>query len=116
MLTVVTLISFVIYIRTNGDVIKENIGSKVSSKNRRIVNPPPTNYDSSCRKYFGISETPLSDCYSNHTRNFRHKEHVNTTGLSKYTWKLKDECEPSLITWNIMSVVNCRPRGGACRS
>ena len=35
--------------------------------------------------------------------------------LSKYIWKLKDEGETPSITWNIMSVVNCRPRGGVCR-
>ena len=31
-----------------------------------------------------------------------------------YIWKLKDEGETPSITWNIMSVVNCRPRG-VCR-
>ena len=45
------------------------------------------------KKYFGISETPFKDRYNNHTRDFRHKEYVNSTELSKYIWKLKDEGE-----------------------
>ena len=67
------------------------------------------------KKYFRISETPFKDCYNNHTRDFRHKEYVNSTELSKYIWKLKDEGETSSITWNIMSVVNYHPRGGLYR-
>ena len=122
-----------------------NISSKISSNNQRIINPPPTHYSCNCRnrsnclpdnkcltprfvyraivsaihkpdkKYFGISETPFKDRYNNHTRDFRHKEYVNSTELSKYIWKLKDEGETPSITWNIMSVVNCRPRGGVWR-
>ena len=59
--------------------------------------------------YFGISETSFN------TSDFRHKEYINSTELSKYIWKLKDKPETLLITWNIMSVVNCRPRRGVCR-
>ena len=43
-----------------------------------------------------------------------HKEYVNRTELSKYIWKLKDGGETPSVTWNIMSFVNCRPRGGVC--
>ena len=59
------------------------------------------------KKYFGISETPFKDRYNNHTRDFRHKEYVNSTELSKYIWKLKDEGETPSITWNIMPVPRC---------
>ena len=95
-----------------------NISSKISSNNRRIINPPPTNYGCNCRnrstcpldnkcltpsivyranvsalnrpdkKYFRISETPFKDHYNNHMRDFRHKECVNSMELSKYIWKL----------------------------
>ena len=63
----------------------------------------------------GIFETPFKDRYNNLTRDFRHKEYVNSTELSKYMWKLKDEGETPSITWNIRSFVNCRPIGGVCR-
>ena len=122
-----------------------NISSKISSNNRRIINPPPTNYGCNCRNrsncpldnkcltpsivyraivsainkpdknYFGISETSFKDRYNSHARDLRHKEHVNRRELSKYIWKLKDEGKTSSITWNIMSVVSCRPGGGVCR-
>ena len=116
-----------------------NISSKTSSNNRRIINPPSNNYVCNCRnrsscpldnkcltpstvyraivltihkpdkKYFGISETPFKDRYNNYTKDFRHKEYVNSTELSKYILKLKDEGETPSITWNIMSVVNFVP-------
>ena len=63
----------------------------------------------------GISETSFKDRYNNHTRDFRHKEYVNSMELSKYIWKLKDKGKTPSITWNIMSAANCRPRGGVCR-
>ena len=34
---------------------------------------------------------------------------TENTELSKYIWKLKDESEIPLITWNIKSVVNHCP-------
>ena len=43
------------------------------------------------KKYFGIAETSFKDHFRNHTRGFRHKKYVNSTKLSKYMWKLKDE-------------------------
>ena len=91
-----------------------DISSNISYNNRRVVNPPPTNYDCNCRnrsncplgnkylrpsivysaivsainkpdkKNFGISETPFKDRYNNHMRDFRHKEYVISTELSKY--------------------------------
>ena len=119
-----------------------NIVSKISFSNRRIINLPPSNLGSNCRnkaycpldnkcltpsilykaivsvtnkpdkKYFGISETPFRDRYRNHTRDFRHKEYVNNTGLSKYICKLKDEGKAPSITWNILSTLNCRSTKG----
>ena len=95
---------------------------------KELLLPPPSNYGCNCRnrsncpldnkcltpsivyraivsaihkpdkKYFGISETPFKDRYNNHTRDFRHKEYVNSTELSKYIWKLKDEGETPSIT------------------
>ena len=92
----------------------KNISSNISSNNRRIFNPPPTNYGCNCRnrsnyplgnkcltpsmvysaivsainkpdkKYFEISKTPFKDRYNNHMRDFRHKEYVISTELSKY--------------------------------
>ena len=41
------------------------------------------------KQYFGIAETSFKDRCRNHSRVFRHKKYVNSTELSKYTWKLK---------------------------
>ena len=63
-------------------------------------------------KYFGISETSFKDRFRNHTRDFCHKKYVNSTELSKYMWKLKDEKITANLKWNIMSIIHGPPRGG----
>ena len=97
------------------------MGSVITSHNRRIIQPTSGNHGCNCRnraecpldnkcltvnivykavvsapskpdkKYFGIAETSFKDHFRNHTRGFRHKKYVNSTKLSKYMWKLKDE-------------------------
>ena len=67
------------------------------------------------KKYFGISETPFKDRHRNHTRDFTHTEYVNRAQLFEYIWKLKYEDETPSVTWNIMSVDSCCPRGSVCR-
>ena len=49
------------------------------------------------KKYFGIPDNTFEDCFRNHTINFCYKRYVNSTEVSKYIWKLKDE----KITFNI---------------
>ena len=67
-------------------------------------------------KYFAIPETSFKDCLRNHTRDFCHKNYVNSTELSKYMWKLGDEKITANITkWNIMSIVHGTPKGGVCK-
>ena len=67
------------------------------------------------KKYFGIAGTSFKDRFRNHTRDFRHKKYVNSTELSKYMWKLKDEKITATIKWNIMSIVHGTPKGGVCK-
>ena len=65
-------------------------------------------------KYFGIAETTFKDCFRNHTRDFHHKKYVNSTELSKYMRKLKDEKVTPNIIWNIVSIINGTPKVGIC--
>ena len=97
------------------------MGSVIASHNRRIIQPTSNSQGFNCRnraeclldhkcltanivykavvsapskpdkKYFGIEEISSKDCFRNHTGDFRHKNYVNSTELSKYMWKLKDE-------------------------
>ena len=97
------------------------MGSVIASHNRRIIQPTSNNHECNCintaecpldnkwltanivykavvsapskpdKKYFGIEEISSKDCFRNHTGDFRHKNYVNSTELSKYMWKLKDE-------------------------
>ena len=98
-----------------------NIGSNIAFYNWRIIQTTSDNHGCNCRnraecpldnkclttnivfkavvlasskpdkKNFGIAETSFKVCFRNHTREFRHKKYVNSSELSKYMWKLKDE-------------------------
>ena len=67
------------------------------------------------KKYFDIAETSFKDRFRSHTRDFRLKKYVNSTELSKYMWKLKDEKITANIKWNIMSTVHGTPKGGVSK-
>ena len=112
------------------------MGPVIASHNRRIILPTSNNHGCYCRnraecaldnkfltanivykavvsahskpdkKYFNILETSFKDRFRNHTRNFRHEKYVNSTELSKYMWKLKDEKIAANIKQNIMSIVH----------
>ena len=122
-----------------------NIGSVIASHNQRIIQPTSNNHGCNCRnraecpldnkclkaniaykavisapsnqdkKYFGITETSVKDHFRNHTRDFRHKKYVNSTELSKYLWKLRDEKIMPSVKWNIMSIVNGTLKGGVLK-
>ena len=121
------------------------MGSLISSHNQRIIQPTSDNHGCNCRnraecpldgkcltanivykavasalskpdkKYFGITDTSFKDRFRNHARDFHHKKYVNTTELSKYMWKLKEEKITANIKWNIMSIVHGTPKGGVCK-
>ena len=64
---------------------------------------------------FGIGETSFKYPFRNHTRDFYHKNYLNTSEVSKYMWKLKFEKLPANIKWNTMSIVHGTPKGGVCK-
>ena len=92
------------------------MGSVIASHNPKINQPTSNNHGCSCRKrveypldnkyltanivsvrskpdkkYFGIAETSYKDQFRNRTRDSHQKKYVNSTKLSKYMWKLKNE-------------------------
>ena len=68
------------------------------------------------KKYFGIAETSFKDRFRNHTRDFRHKKYVNSTELSKYMWKLKEEKITAIIKQNTMSIIHGTGKGDVCKT
>ena len=50
-----------------------------------------TDTDSTGKSYIGLTEGPFKQRYNNHTLSFRDRKRENSTELSKYVWKLKDE-------------------------
>ena len=119
--------------------------SVIASHNRRITPPTCNNHGCNCRnrderpldnkrltanilykavvsapskpdkKYFVIVETSFKDRFRNHKRHFRHKKYINSTELSKYIGKLKDEKTTGSIKWIIMSIVHGTPKGDVCK-
>ena len=120
-------------------------GSVIASHNRRIIQPTSNNHgcnrknraerplDNKCltanivyktvvsalskpeKKYFDIAETSFKNRFRNHTRDFCQKNYVNSTELSKYMWKLKDEKITASIKQKIMSTDHGTPKGGFCK-
>lgn len=78
----------------NNKYLKKNIAYKA-------VVPPASKPD---EKYFGIAETE-----------FPLKSYANSTELSKYIWKWKDEKIMLYIRWNIMPIVHGFPKDGVCK-
>ena len=106
-----------------------NTGSAISSHNKRVIQPTSNKRGCNCSnkakyqldvKYLTASivykavlsepsksdnklrETMFKVSFRKHARDFCHKKHVNSTELSKYMWKLKDEKNATLKS----SVVN----------
>ena len=62
-----------------------------------------TDTDSTGKSYIGLTEGPFKQRYNNHTLSFRDRKRENSTELSKYVWKLKDEHTSYKIHWSILA-------------
>ena len=62
-----------------------------------------TDTDSTGKSYIGLTEGPFKQRYNNHTLSFRDRKRENSTELSKYVWKLKDEHTSYKIHWTILA-------------
>ena len=48
----------------------------------------------------GAAQTPFTERFQNHSRDFNHKEYINSAELSKYIWSLKDAGTSYTINWS----------------
>ena len=62
-----------------------------------------TDTDPTGKSYIGLTEGPFKQRYNNHTLSFRDRKRENSTELSKYVWKLKDEHTSYKIHWTILA-------------
>ena len=51
--------------------------------------------------YIGLASNTFKERYLNHTSSFRNQRYKESTALSKYIWKLKDQNKPYEIKWFI---------------
>jgi len=56
--------------------------------------------------YIGLTENTFKIRFNNHMASFRKAEKRNTTALSEYIWKLKDDDITYALTWKIVSRAN----------
>ena len=108
-----------------------NIGSIISSHNKKVLSPPQdippcvcTRYaclvNGECERksiiyqctvneigsqtsetYVGLSENSFKDRITKHRKSFRDR-HYHRNSLSRYIWKLKDEKKQFEIAWTIL--------------
>ena len=56
--------------------------------------------------YIGTSGNSFKERYTGHKTTFKHAKKKNTTELSKYYWKLKDQGKSPNIKWSIVKKIN----------
>ena len=88
------------------------LNSSLIYKAEVSANLPPNNNLSSQgiakkAEYIGLASNTFKERYSNHQMSFRHERHQNSTGLSKYVWKLKRNNIPFSIQWS--KITNAAP-------
>ena len=54
------------------------------------------------KKYLDAAETLFKERYSNHTRDFKHKNYMECTELSEYTRSLKNQGMTPIVKWRIV--------------
>ena len=62
-----------------------------------------TNNGAKIETYIGLTENKFKLRYYNHKASFNHREKENSTELSKYIWKLKDQNISYNIKWKIIT-------------
>ena len=66
--------------------------------------------------YVGLTENTFKDRWTKHKSSFKTRNPKNASGLSKYIWKLDDECVDYSIEWKIISRAKpFDPGTGVCR-
>ena len=54
------------------------------------------------KKYIGLTEGTFKQRFSQHKATFKHRKYTNSTELSKYIWKLRDNNQDFNIKWTII--------------
>ena len=55
------------------------------------------------KNYIGLTEGTFKQRFSQHKATFKHRKYTNSTELSKYIWKLRDNNQDFNIKWTIIS-------------
>ena len=71
--------------------------------------------NSDTKFYFGLTETPITEQFGNHTRDFKHKTYCNSTELSKYIWALKETGINTIVTWFIAKIIYSKSKINYCK-
>ena len=53
--------------------------------------------------YIGLTATTFKSRWAGHKTSFKHQKHQNSTTLSQYIWKLKNEQKTFTLTWKFVS-------------
>ena len=70
-------------------------------------------HDGSVKTYIGMTSNTFKEKYRNHVKSFRHPHYSSGTELSKYVWKLKNDCKKFAIKWSIVKRAQAYTPGGS---
>ena len=71
-------------------------------------------HDGSVKTYIGMTSNTFKERYRNHVKSFRHPPpYSSETVLSKYVWKLKNDCKKFAIKWSIVKRAQAYTAGGS---
>ena len=59
--------------------------------------------NSATKNYIGLTEGTFKQRFSQHKATFKHRKYTNSTELSKYIWKLRDNNQDFNIKWTIIN-------------
>ena len=89
-----------------------NIGSIISSHNKKILYSDNTEYGCNCNDKnkcplyrADVTNDQTQERYENHKKSFRHKEYSTETDLAKYCWELKDKGAVPTVKFSIAKCV-----------
>ena len=79
--------------------------SKRSCRAENVVYEATVQTTNETKRYIGITANEFKTRYYKHRRDFKEKENMNSTALSKYIWEKKTRNEDYKISWKILKNV-----------
>ena len=83
---------------------------------KNVIYQATVKHDDQVETYIGLTATTFKSRWEGHKTSFKHQKHQNSTTLSQYIWKLKNEQKTFTLTWKFVSrAPPFSPVSGTCQ-